>query len=77
MVDHIRPSGRVGAVFTPTRIRSVKRDRHQQQQDRHDPQSEEESHESEGDVHKTPPAAQDPKPADTESATGQRINVVI
>ena len=75
MVEHLQPTGRIGAVVTPTRVRSVKRDRHGQ--GRHDQKPDEEKKED-------PPAGRNEKDAESNtspdakaSSTGQRINVVI
>ena len=82
MVDHIRATGRVGAVVTPTRSRKVKRDPNRRDQRQREPEEEKDSTASEG--RHTPPddaqggAQEAPKPADHRSAyRGQRINVII
>ncbi len=82
MVDHIRPTERVGAVLTPTRPRKVKRDPNRRDPRRREPEEEKDGREREG-RHATPAAAQGdakeaPGPAGPKSTRrGQRINVVI
>ncbi len=75
MVEHLRPTERVGAVVTPKRLRAVKRDRHRQNRQDQKPG---------GKKNEQPPQSQEEQQAnaeaptgENESATGQRINVVI
>ena len=82
MVDHIRPTGRVGAVLTPARPRKVKHD--QNRRDQRQREADEEKTGGDTDGREGAPATaqnsgtQTPDQAGRESATrGQRINVVI
>ncbi len=82
MVDHIRPTGRVGAILTPTRPRKVKRDQNRRDQRQREP-DEEKTGADIDDREGSPATAQNgatetPRPTDGKPTTrGQRINVVI
>ena len=75
MVEHLRPTERVGAVATPNRLRAVKRERHRQDRRNQNPDGKksEQAPErpEEQDANAQAPAGKN------ESSTGQRINVVI
>ncbi len=75
MVEHLRPTERVGAVATPNRVRAVKRERHRQDRRHQNPDGKKSEQAPEA------PEEHDANaPAPTgknESSTGQRINVVI
>lgn len=75
MVDNIRPTGRVGAVFSATRLRSVKRDR--KRRDQGNPQPEEETREADhAKADETNPEMAS-ETAEKKPSTGQRIDVII
>jgi hypothetical protein len=82
MVDHIRPTERVGAILTPARPRKVKRD--QNRRDQRQRETDEEKAGADTDGREGSPgtaqkgATDTPRPAGGKPATrGQRINVVI
>jgi hypothetical protein len=74
MVEHIRPSGNVSAVFTPTKPRPVKRDRNRQ-----DPREQQAEDEGAGRQAENPdePPPTEPGTKKNQSGTGKRIDVVV
>ena len=74
MVEHLRPTERVGAVATPNRLRAVKRERHRQGRREH---TSEKKNEQAPDSPEAPETSAETQSADNASSTGQRINVVI
>ena len=82
MVDHIRPTGRVGAVLTPARPREIKRDQNRRDQ-RQREADEEKTGGDTGEREGSTVAVEDggretSRPTGRKStARGQRINVVI
>ena len=74
MVEHLRGTERVGAVATPTRVRKVQRDRRQERRERKaDEQKRAHVSESREDASEEAEV----QPQESNSSTGQRINVVI
>ncbi len=75
MVEHLRPTERVGAVVTPNRVRAVKRDRHRQ--GRRDQNLDGKKNEKAPESPEEKDAKAEAPTGENESSTGQRINVVI
>ncbi|MBL0714183.1 MAG: hypothetical protein JJV98_10825 [Desulfosarcina sp.] len=82
MVERIRQTGSVGAVFTPARPRTVKRDRRRGDQRNQQDEHENIGRDEEGLEENTSPSLETTskpgrKPDEKPPTTGGRINVVI